>query len=1244
MIHTKLNILRSSHLPEPIPHRPSSRRSAWLVLLILTFIVSAIAWISASDRARDTDQAVRKHLLQLAMEVAGSISPSSVRALAFDASDLNRAEFVAMRTTMEQLAAALPNRGIYTLAMREGTFVFGPESYAPDDPMASPPGTPFLQPSAEDFEVFQKRRPKIMGPNTDEYGTFISALAPVQDPLTGEVLMAVGIDLPLDKWEQLLRHARLPPLLIAIALTLLLFAEAGLYARMIRRDPAHPRLLALLVTLYGLALTMSLFAWVRDLERQDRQIQFNDMAEHYASYVKADLRRMETDITLLASLFHASHHVDAEEFNTFTSLLFPAHNFLLRDWISIYNQLQSPMPAIQSWQWIGDTSPSFPVRYATSDHDRADWLGFDHAAHPALVDMIHKALRHPGETTSACLLWPDPTMDSSMCFLYQATASETQTGLVCAVVRLDHIAQGVTPNSPQEDPLITASLAPLVDPPSLDLLPGLLPCTQTVEMQRMLVIIEWDRIFFFCARPSQAFFESSPARASRLAGLAGLMLTLAIASLIIALQHRQTRLEEQVSARTREARAGEKKYRQLFEAMTSGFALHEIILDAQGVPRDYRFLEVNPAFERQTGIDTTGVIGRTLLELLPNSEPIWVERYGKVALTGIPCSFEHYAESTQRYYHVIAYRTEPLQFAVLFNDITERKKSEAMLAHRSALQRLLMQMATRFINIPPEHLEEATQEGLAEVGQFVGADRAYQFRYDFDKEIMTNTHEWCREGVPSEIGKIDVMPLNKAPHLVEAHRRGEPFFVPDVAELPPDALGQSIFKERSIRSFFTTPMMMDGGCIGFIGFDSISKSRVWGEDERGLLQVLATLLVNANLRARSETNRLTLERQLLESQKLESLGVLAGGVAHDFNNILTSILGNADLLLQDLEPASPIRDSLQAISTGARSAADLCRQMLAYAGKGSMVLESFSINTLIEEVLHLIKASISKGAALDLHLDPLLPPVHGDASKIRQIILNLVINASDALEGENGVISLRTGTQQCDETDLRNTVFDFEPAPGRYVTLEVTDTGQGMSPDTVKRIFEPFFTTKFTGRGLGLAAVMGIIRSHNGALIVDSELHKGTSFKVLLPVSATPDSESLPHITTTDPVWKGNGLVLMVDDEPSIRTLGQRMLERLGFSVLLAEDGVEAVAMYREHKADIHVVILDLTMPRMNGEDTLLELKRINPDVRVILASGYSRATLSQSLGAANIAAFIQKPFTSATLSATLKTVLEEAS
>jgi len=382
-------------------------------------------------------------------------------------------------------------------------------------------------------------------------------------------------------------------------------------------------------------------------------------------------------------------------------------------------------------------------------------------------------------------------------------------------------------------------------------------------------------------------------------------------------------------------------------------------------------------------------------------------------------------------------------------------------------------------------------------------------------------------------------------------------------------------------------------------------------------------------RKRAEQDRLDLERRLLHAQKLESLGVLAGGIAHDFNNLLLAVIGNLDLALADISPASAARTSLEQSMAAARRAADLTRQMLAYSGKAAFDVRPLDLNEVVEENAHLLRACIPKLVHLDLRLGEPRHAVVADAGQMQQVIMNLITNAAEAIGDVPGAITLTTQVIEVDAVTLEASRIDERPGPGPFVCLEVRDTGCGMDRPTQERLFDPFFTTKRLGRGLGMSAILGIVRGHRGAIMVESEPDRGTTIRVLLPAGpALGRTTGAPADDQPTPVPAVEGHVLVVDDEDMVRRVCRRMLEHAGWAVLDAADGPAAIGIFTARADEISCVVLDLSMPQMDGFAVLGALKAIRPDVKVILSSGYSRTPDPETdPSAAGFAGFIQKPY-----------------
>jgi PAS domain S-box-containing protein len=392
----------------------------------------------------------------------------------------------------------------------------------------------------------------------------------------------------------------------------------------------------------------------------------------------------------------------------------------------------------------------------------------------------------------------------------------------------------------------------------------------------------------------------------------------------------------------------------------------------------------------------------------------------------------------------------------------------------------------------------------------------------------------------------------------------------------------------------------------------------------------------------AEAQREEFQRNLVQTQKLESLGVLAGGIAHDFNNLLTGVLGNAELVRYVTPPTSPAVGYVQQIERAAQRAADLCKQMLAYAGKGRFLVEPIDLSALVAETTELLRLSaVSKKAELLVRPLAGLPAIMADATQLRQVLMNLVINASEALGDQEGLITVSTGLHPAGQGEPPGVLAGSSLPGGDYVFLEVSDTGCGMDPATQARIFEPFFTTKFTGRGLGLSAVLGIVRGHHGALTLRSAPGEGSTFRLYFPPTRRPIV--IPRKSSLHAMpWGGGGLVMVVDDEDSVRRVSVELVRSFGFDALEARDGLEAVALMRRQAADVRLVLLDLTMPRLDGAQTLDQLRQIDADVRVILMSGYNQREVHERFAGKGLAGVLPKPFTRDLLGRRLREALGE--
>ena len=412
-------------------------------------------------------------------------------------------------------------------------------------------------------------------------------------------------------------------------------------------------------------------------------------------------------------------------------------------------------------------------------------------------------------------------------------------------------------------------------------------------------------------------------------------------------------------------------------------------------------------------------------------------------------------------------------------------------------------------------------------------------------------------------------------------------------------------------------------------------------DGKGRVVGTVGLARDITARKRAEAEHQLLARQMQETQKLESLGVLAGGIAHDFNNLLVAVLANAELALQMLaraEPQQAVSGRVADVRNAALHAAELTNQMLAYSGRGHFDVRPVSLSELVLDMGHLLAASLSKKARVEYDL-PLLPTVQADVAQMRQVIMNLITNASDALEDRAGTIRVRTGMELVGSS-LADLYGPVPLVPGSYAFLEVADDGCGMDAETRARLFEPFFTTKFTGRGLGLSAVQGIVRGHGGGIVLRSALGTGTTIRVLLRHGGqTPVRAPSPEVDPAS-LWAGHGLVLLVDDDSRVRIVTTFLLRDLGFEVIEAASGRDAIAEFARRASEVRFVMLDVTMPDLSGDQVLLELRKIRPNVPVLLCSGYSEEELRSRFDSNDMETFLQKPYLLNALKARLRLLL----
>ncbi|MFN7992690.1 MAG: PAS domain S-box protein [Bryobacteraceae bacterium] len=623
-----------------------------------------------------------------------------------------------------------------------------------------------------------------------------------------------------------------------------------------------------------------------------------------------------------------------------------------------------------------------------------------------------------------------------------------------------------------------------------------------------------------------------------------------------------------------EAEAARERESRILNSISDSFGS----LDAE-----WKFTHANARLGVLTGLEQPHLLGRSLWDVWPELNGSAARRELERAMRNrVSVRSEWHSAAADRWYEISTY-PQAAGLSLFIHEITERKRAERIL--RDSEERLRLAPEAARMGIWTLQLPDRRVSWSPEIERILGLAPG-SLAQTFDA-ALAYVHPEDRVRVSEVITRALSQPGDFEVEFRFQHTSGETRWMLGRGKLYPGATGE--------------PARLAG--------------------------------ISMDITAQKHN-----EEKLRHTQKLESLGILAGGIAHDFNNLLVGIIGNASLAAETAPVDSTARALLQEVLLAGEKAAHLTRQMLAYSGKGRFVIEPLEISSITRETQQLVHSSIPRNVDLRLDLKSDLPCVEADSGQIQQVVMNLIINAAEAIPaGRNGIVLVRTSLQSLDQQRVQAEFAGQDLAPGNYVVLEVHDTGVGMDDATRARIFEPFFTTKFVGRGLGLSAVMGIVRGHKGALTVSSSLGKGTSFRVYLPATASHRPQS--RGARPESSLKGEGCVLIVDDECAVRKLAQAALRNYGYTALGAEDGHTALDTLRRNRP-VDLVVLDLSMPGMTAHETIDRIRVGWPATRILLSSGYDEDEVLSRFENGSVAGFVQKPYTPAQLAGKVKLAL----
>ncbi len=630
-------------------------------------------------------------------------------------------------------------------------------------------------------------------------------------------------------------------------------------------------------------------------------------------------------------------------------------------------------------------------------------------------------------------------------------------------------------------------------------------------------------------------------------------------------------------------------YKNLFESMEEAFAEHEFIYDERDIPIDYRFLVANKAFEKMTGLKIQEIIGKTVREVIPNIESFWMLTYAQVVETGKSVTFEMVSEPLNRHYLIHAFKTGSRRFACIFTDITEKKKFE------EEIKRL---------------------------------NREWQLAYDNINSVIwflnTNFEITRTNNAVIKILKLtpDEVLGKKCWEVVHATKE-PPAFCPVLRLLKTKKRETSEFcKDNRWYEVIVDPIFDDTNQLsGFIHIVSEITERKRAEAEKEILQ-----------------------RQLIESQKLDAVGKLAGGIAHDFNNMLSVIMGNIELAIIKKETGEPIEENLEEVRNAVERASEITKKILAFARKQDTQPKILNLNHELLERIKLIKRMLTERIQIEFKPYDDLWNVYLDPAHLDMILLNLSVNAKDAIQGE-GKITIEVANKKIDETITQKYP---DVVPGEYVMLSISDTGIGISPEILPRVFEPFFTTKKQGEGtgLGLAIVYGTVKQNNGFITVNSELGKGSTFTIYFPRCKKGKDEG--EVIKDE---KGNkcefikkensGMVLVIDDEKGVLEILNQIISRLGFKPILTDDPMEALRIAQENKSKIKLLISDIVLPKINGFDLAREVEQFIPNLKILFMSGYFEELNLERLRSTSGIHLIKKPFSIQNLTQKIQEILD---
>ena len=1320
--------------------------------LAVLALLAGLGWWTAEWRGRMVDAEMRAHLVRQAVEVAQNINPALVKKLSFSPADKGNPAFAQLRDQMTAIGRSFQHRGIYSMALRDGALLFGPENYSEEDPMASPPGTAYRKSPVEFRHLFISRQPITMGPYTDEYGAFVSAAAPLLDPHSGEVLMLIGIDIMAGDWQARVNRARRGPLLATLLVLLLLSAGAiAIRQRKQRLEPHALRLKAWILTPVFIAMLGSM-AFLLTYEYQHGKEKSRQAMLQLMEQSRSQWRRLVTSqVQLLkAQMDHAADNPSlaaawkAQDLKKLTGLSLPIADRLRQEY------------RITHFYFIG-----------------LDRTVFLRAHHPAKRnDIIDRhtllAAERTGEDAWGLELGPLGTF--TLRYVRPWIQDGRVTGYLELGMEIEHLVTELTADLNVD--LLTVVRKEFTSQEKFeagrktfgfvgqwdDFTPFVvthqtineIPSSLRLRLQQGHTAFS-DMETLWSDSPGGKTLWYGVLHQSDVAGqdVADLIL---LRDMTVATNAAKSQLAMDLSLTAVLAlsifallwTATSKAEGQLADSFTDLQEREEhlsVTLDSIGdavIATDTakRIVRMNPIAERLTGWSLAQAKGLPLTDIFRiinaqtrESVPDPVDQVlasGKVVTlsnhTTLVARDNAEYQITDSAAPIRDSMNRTLGVVLVFRDVTgEYQARQARLRDAEEIARLAWHNELLLTSIG-EGIYGVDQNGHAtfinpaaltmlnlSADEIIGLDQHAIFHHHRpdgrpypatecpikktleDGLTRHEENEWFlrKDGNGFPVA-LTVTPLIKDSAKIGAvvvfrdiseRRRAEHAFIQSQTRLENaqriahlgnwewDITGNTLTWSDEIYLIFgVAPHEFGASYEAFLDYvhpedraavqqavrDALERNvpysiehRVqrpdgglrWVHEQAEVRRDTAGKPVNMCGTVQDISERKTLETQLFQARKMEAVGVLAGGIAHDFNNILTPIMMHTQMVLMDTPAGSPAHDSLMQVRKAADRAKTLVRQILDFSRQGQYKPHPLKMGAVVKEAVKFLRSTIPSVVEMECCIQTDNDLILADPTQMLQVVMNLTINAAQAMRGRNGKIAITLANVEKDA--IQPSPVETPPVTKQWLKLTVSDTGEGIPPELLDRIFEPYFTTKDKGEGtgMGLAVVHGIVEKHGGLISAKSKPGLGTDFEVLLPLIEA-ETENTPVLN--QPLPGGTERILLVDDEQAVVDALGPMLSLLGYRVTPMGGSLAALDLFRAGPDFFDLVITDLAMPNMTGADLAAEMLRIRPELPVILCTGFSEELNEKTALAMGIAAFVNKPFSMAEIAGLIRRVLTE--